>query len=889
MKGLYFKKLDLHIHTPASKDFQKPVDKNDDEIAKLIVDKAISLGLGAIAITDHNSTEWIDIIIAEAQNKNLIIFPGVEITCVGGRGVHILALFDPTKNEEHVKALLSRLELKPEDHGKENAIINKSPNDVINEIVKCEGIPILAHINSSHGVFTEMEGQARTNVIQNKNVAAAEATDYHNDEKKKRKKRTIDLLDGTDSTYKRKLAVFQSSDNPATNLHGHSIDGIGSRITYFKMEIINIVSLKNCFNDPDVRIRYQLPEIKGFPIINRIKVNGGFLGGLELNLHQGLNSLIGSKGSGKSLLIEFLRFALKQEPTNESILTDHESKLENRLKIYGEIEVELKLDTGNILNIKRQYDPSNNNPFIDGNEIDVSRIFPVLFLSQNEIIKIAEDEDEQLKFIDRFLDFKNFQEKIIEYESELKNLDNQLSNAIKAYLEMLNLGTKIKTKETALVELDMKLKSAIFDKFSKSEVRNQSIKNSVNYINSFKSKIILAQKLFSDVPTPIIDSQISGEPLFKRIVDILNGSKTKIVETFTDLNTSFDLQLKQIYDDTKEFLSMHKNLTEEYETYVKSSGGNYQTLANKRQLLNKEINDFNQRYNRLKEASEKMKDINNVRKDLLEKIKYLRNEYTTVRKEKCKMFSLESAGKLSIDIQEATNIDAFKEKLLQLKKGSYLREVDIQTICDSITPKDFIYNLIRYSIKHEAKELSEIISNSQLDADKIVNLANYLLDVYQLEELLEMQYKATPEDKPIIKYQLENGEYAPISEISVGQKSTALLIMALSDGNMPIIIDQPEDSLDLKTVWNDVCQKLRNGKEQRQFLFTTHNSSVAVASDSDNFIILESDAIKGELKYSGAMDNDPVGNEVLSYLEGGIDTYYLKMKKYNVTDRLKNT
>jgi len=888
MKGLNFKKLDLHLHTPASADFQKPEGKTDAEIAKLIIEKAISEGLDAIAITDHNSAEWIELIQFHAKDKEIIVFPGVEITCSAGAGVHIIALFDPEKNKENVKALLNRLEFRPEDIGKKNAITNKSPNDVINEIVKCEGLPILAHINSSHGVFNEMEGQARTNVIQNKNIAAVEATDYTNGEKKQRRKRAVDLLDGSDPTYEVKLAVIQSSDNPATDSHGHSIEGMGTRFTYYKMETINLVSLKNCFDDPDVRIRYELPEIKNFPKINGINVTGGFLDGLEMNFHQGLNSIIGSKGSGKSLLIEFLRFALNQESSNQVILSDHKGKLENRLKIYGEVSVELKLDTGSELKIKRQYNPSMDNPFIAGNEFDVAKMFPVLFLSQNEIIKIAEDETEQLKFIDRFLDFKSYQEKSSEFENELKKLDRQLSEGIVAYLEMLNLGSKIKMKETELAELDLKLKSAIFDKFSKSEVKNQSIKNSINYINNLKSKIDIAQKLFNDVPSANIDTQISSEPLFKRITDILNNSKDKTVEALANLNVNFDEQLKQINEEAKEFLSTHKKLAEEYETYVKTSGGNYQTLASKRQFLNKELNDLNQRYIKLKENSEKIKDINNSRKELIEKIENIRKEYTSVRKEKCKMFNINSAGKLSIEILEASNIDAFRSKLTQLKRGSYLRESDIQTICDSINPKNFIHNLIRYSIKREPKELSDIITNSKLEPEKITSLANHLLEAYEMEELLSMQYKTTPEDKPIIKYQLENGEYSHISEISVGQKSTAFLIMALSDGNMPIIIDQPEDSLDLKTVWNDVCLKLRSGKDQRQFVFTTHNSSVAVASDSDNFIILESNAIQGELKYSGAMDNNPVANEVLNYLEGGIDTYNLKSKKYNINDRLKN-
>ena len=78
-KGLKFEKFDLHVHTPASFDFSE---KNIT--AKDIVNHAISIGLRGIAITDHNTGEWIDKMNLEAKGKNLAIIPGVEIYCTGG-------------------------------------------------------------------------------------------------------------------------------------------------------------------------------------------------------------------------------------------------------------------------------------------------------------------------------------------------------------------------------------------------------------------------------------------------------------------------------------------------------------------------------------------------------------------------------------------------------------------------------------------------------------------------------------------------------------------------------------------------------------------------------------------------------------------------------------
>jgi len=126
-----------------------------------------------------------------------------------------------------------------------------------------------------------------------------------------------------------------------------------------------------------------------------------------------------------------------------------------------------------------------------------------------------------------------------------------------------------------------------------------------------------------------------------------------------------------------------------------------------------------------------------------------------------------------------------------------------------------------------------------------------------------------------------------LDKLSVGQKCTAMLIIALSDGTMPIVIDQPEDSLDIRSVWEDICTKIRRGKDRRQFIFTTHNSSLAVASDSDKFLVVEGTADAGRVVFSGSMDHQPISDQVLKYLEGGVPTYRRKYDKYRADELLR--
>jgi ABC-type cobalamin/Fe3+-siderophores transport system ATPase subunit len=108
--------------------------------------------------------------------------------------------------------------------------------------------------------------------------------------------------------------------------------------------------------------------------------------------------------------------------------------------------------------------------------------------------------------------------------------------------------------------------------------------------------------------------------------------------------------------------------------------------------------------------------------------------------------------------------------------------------------------------------------------------------------------------------------------------------MALCEGDAPIVVDQPEDSLDIRSIWEDMCLRLRLSKRDRQFIFTTHNSSLAVASDTDKFVVLAADAEHADVVLAGAIDGEEVRDEVIKLLEGGTSTYFLKQRKYNISD-----
>jgi hypothetical protein len=259
-----------------------------------------------------------------------------------------------------------------------------------------------------------------------------------------------------------------------------------------------------------------------------------------------------------------------------------------------------------------------------------------------------------------------------------------------------------------------------------------------------------------------------------------------------------------------------------------------------------------------RQKSDQIRDLNAQRKDGLDSLKGAYERYSRERQAKCKKIEQESAGRLLVRIHESSNVDEFRNRLTSLKKGSYLKDSETDAICTKSDPGDFVRAVIRHGIFRDGKALEELATKIGIDAERMRTLSEFLNSEFPAEQLLALEHQALPQDRPEIKYNVGAGTFEPLNRLSVGQKCTAMLIIALSEGTTPIVIDQPEDSLDIRSIWEDMCSKIRRGKERRQFLFTTHNSSLAVASDTDKFIILEAGATHGKVAFSGSMDHAPV-------------------------------
>jgi len=886
MPGLHFYKLDLHTHTPASKCY---LNKNDT--AEQFVKAAIEKGLAGIAITDHNTAEWIDRIQEAAQDTSLVIFPGVEITLQ--QGYHLVAIFDPSMKQRDVENFLGAIGIKPEEFGKSETYCTQNLDDVLSLIHDRNGLAILAHIDLAKGLFYEQM------VLREKGKVSVPTTcsglfnsaDYDAVETS-----TGTLPNGFDTEhhFKRFPVVIQSSDNPSQEQPTkHSYTGLGTSYTWYKLDTVNIEGIRQCFADSEVRICLMGQYVEtGYSKIISMKIgNDGFLRNQDFQFHAGLNCLIGGKGVGKSLAVELLRFGLFQAPRDEYLLADHVGKLDLQFAPGNWVEIVYQVVDGTQFQIRRTFlgrikaksseieSEVMCKNISDGEQYtgDIARLFPVLAYSQTEVIKIAENKNAQLELIDRFIDTHQFEQEITAIQNKLRDNDIELNAAIHAQnlLESCKNEIEVLTKQIQMI--DRLLADPVLDamkaaekKYAAFEAQLKAIDELINRIRLWKSD--LRNLDITRLPESLTKDKILSETQAKaeQGVPIINQSLETLLPKLTEIKAEIDKAFQAWKPEYDQIFAQHTALLQE-------AGGNWTVKNNERKQLENQLNDRRHEEQELNAKSKKLPELLKARNVLLDDLERAYRKRYDLRKSKYDQLTELSGKKLRLLLDYSVDRSQFGSDLAELLRGGQngIQIGERQKITDSISPR----RLVALVLDSDYVRLAAEAEITELWAKRVIDK---LWSSNDFTQVLRLQHACFPGDIPSIQFRKEGGKYSELDQLSVGQKCTALLIIALCDGTMPVVIDQPEDALDIISVWEDIAQKLRRGKNTRQFILTTHNSSVAVASDSDQFIVLKAEATFGQIIASGAIDRLDVRQAVIDHLEGGNEPYKLRARKYNI-------
>jgi len=269
-----WRRIDLHLHTPASIDFEEPSITYLD-----LLQKAEARGLDIIGFTDHNSVagyaqmqreieqleflEKINRIQPDERKrleeyrrlrKKILVLPGFEFTATFG--FHILGVFSESTSVREIEHILLNLNVPPEklDLGATDCGATDDVLAAYRLIDEAGGLVIAAHVNSSNGVAMRglgFGGQTKIAYTQDSHLHALEVTDL--DAKKGRRGTTAAFFNGSKPEYPRRMHCIQGSDSHRLNrdLNNSKRLGLGERVTEVMLPVLSFKALRDLFQGND--------------------------------------------------------------------------------------------------------------------------------------------------------------------------------------------------------------------------------------------------------------------------------------------------------------------------------------------------------------------------------------------------------------------------------------------------------------------------------------------------------------------------------------------------------------------------------------------------------------------------------------------------------------
>ncbi len=881
-KGAKFLRADLHIHSFG--DYGSYDVKDEQMTPQNIVDVAIEKGLSIISITDHNEIGNSDLAIKYAEQKDILVIPGIEVTTTQG---HLLLYFETSKS---LRDFFGKLTISENKELTQEGIIN-----CLNLAGTYGGFGVLAHIELTSGFEKTINrfGPQMGEILCNPNLLGLEITNktnsilYTDDDTDDNRKKLINdrrTKLSFDSDYN--LAKLMSSDSHTIGKLGTNAEG-EKKLTRIKVDELNFHSFKIALLSPESRIRLEdfIPEMR--PQIKSIKLHGGLLDGIDIELSPNLTCIIGSRGAGKSTLLETIR---------EGTGNNSNSRVVNSEVWPQNISLQYMDEVGQIIEFGREkngYCTNITDPTEGINQVEIESF------GQGDTAETIQHSDTNpqvlINFLDDFIDFNSikYQEKdIIE-----KLLANQ-SECTKIRLELLSLD------ETKRALNNVKSKLANLKKENAGEIvtyqnalinerqlRNKLVNNLKELIDTYR-KILDGKEIFENIANLDDNEIVVGKDYLTRVKSIIDEFSIIVSSKSQELNTSLTAKVEELKIELGKWSEKEKAI----QAKIDEKKVEFEAMG-----IPFDLGKINQISIDIIELEEKVKKLENDEKRLLE-LEKERKIFIASRSElKNKIYNLRYAFAITINenlknVMEGLFINVkydkgnyspnFENSLKSVMEWRTSQVSRSKFIAEKLSPLEFV-DVCKKKNKSLLQTIVDENGNRIFSDFDIENIfAKCLKDsVYEDFETLEF------EDLPSIKvtkiYDDGTGKMIRntklISQLSLGQQQSIMLgILMLSKSNKPLIIDQPEDNLDSEFIFKTIVKNLRKIKEKRQVIIVTHNPNIAVLGDAELIIPLKSTNILSHVISSGSIDRVETRSICCEILEGGKSAFIQRQKIYGI-------
>ncbi|SHF82297.1 TrlF family AAA-like ATPase [Chryseobacterium vrystaatense] len=694
----------------------------------------------------------------------------------------------------------------------------------------------------------------------------------------------------------------------------HTESELFNKFTWIKANL-NFEGLRQICLEPEHRVRIDndKPDFKEAKLlIDKIQFlsPNDIFSTVPIYLNPNLNVIIGGKSSGKSILLYAIAKTLS---TDDTVLKNDDGTYKYELNtIENGFDFEITTKGGFSQKLNRNDDENSIVPEIK-------------YIPQSYLVKLAEPElNKKGKSLNKLVRdlikeddtckeaYQNFINKVqqndklrnsqidlfFETQREIDNLEGELKT--KSNREVLEQNIKANSekveelnKSTGLNDTQVEEYKKLQAKLDLNNLKHQSLGNDLSSINIFNAELKQVISSFKQKKDSLLETiQLPEIKKFFQneysIIDILlekaktieNSIQTEIREDGTHfINDCLFKNLLTLIN------SKNLELKNSLKPYLKDEKIKL-AIVQLNESIKNDKNAIGDIDNINKKIKEKKKNLQKTKDDILNIYEESYHEYTSIIENlKVRTHELEKDG-LKIVGKAKYNFKKLRDNLWSVSDGRSASYNQYSILQESKKATD---EIIFEDIFNEIKKIFEdIISGQYVLTSKasVSNVVKLVLDDYFFD-YWEITYK---KDK--------------LGKMSTGKASFVILmlIIGLSKSRSPILIDQPEDNLDNRSITTDLVNYLRNKKLERQIIIVTHNANIVVNADAENVIVANQkgqsnenstslykfDYINGAIESSfdriltetDILKSMGIRQHIADIVEGGKEAFIMREKKY---------
>nr|WP_158231017.1 AAA family ATPase [Rhodopirellula bahusiensis] len=722
------------------------------------------------------------------------------------------------------------------------------------------------------------------------------------------------ILDGLVSEYDNKpLGIFPTSDN-----RQHDFGVLGDHTAWVKWAQPTAEALRQACLARSTRILHEAPQLPSLVIESLHVSNSKFMGPIDLYFNAQFNCLIGGRGTGKSTLLEYVRWGLCDQPikvTDLDDVPDYQTKrntlINNTLKPYN-ATVDVHFSINGVKHIVRRKAESGDvslkvgdDGFKDVREKDVRELLPLHAYSQKQLSAVGVRNEELLRFVESPIRSRLNEIKSLggDHVARIRNSYSQVRRKKSLSQDIARQEVELASLEKQLSQLQKGLKGLSDDDRKVLDDHKLYLNEKSTFetwgrnIEKLRQVVSAAKSELSALPSSIGDEDAMPNK------DDLSNSHTVLSSLFSSARQKLD-EAENLFaegeDDWRRYTSFKRDWQAKFDAHEKQYEAVKERAVEHESLL-KQISSVEGRLKTLKETI-------SHRKTDLESHGTPEVEYESARSqwmdlfrqkaelldERCRELTELSGEMILATLKRGGGVKVVLEKLQTLLEGTGIRTQakKLEDLCSAVSEAEDCPGQWQ-AVLHDLQLLSEIDFDDASDPDipacptlsaagfsnsDIEKVAKKLTTDNWLDlSLLEL------EDTPTFQYRVREGEYVPFVDASAGQQATALLRVLLNQVGPPLVIDQPEDDLDNQVIL-EIVEEIWAAKKNRQIIFSSHNANVVVNGDADLVVCCDyrttSDQSGGKIKCEGAIDIPDIRSEITQVMEGGKTAFLMRQDKY---------